>query len=124
MKILITGGNGYLAKSITKSLWSKYHIIAEDNNGVFMFLGYEFGYNNVTVDSITGKKMNEFIGYNLSFNFEEKRLANQLIGNLVDLGFTVIDDPYEYTVILFGERVETDGGLVEAEDCVANELNN
>jgi UDP-glucose 4-epimerase len=28
MKILITGGNGYLAKSITKSFWSKYHIIA------------------------------------------------------------------------------------------------
>jgi hypothetical protein len=87
-----------------------------------MFLGYEFGYNNVTVDSITGKKMNEFIGYNLSFNFEEKRLANQLIGSLVDLGFTIIDDPYEYSVILFGERVEADGGLVEAEDCVANDL--
>lgn len=102
--------------------WSKYHIIAEDNNGVFMFLGYEFGYNNVTVDSITGKKMNEFIGYNLSFNFEEKRLANQLIGSLVDLGFTIIDNPYEYSVILFGERVEGDGGVFEAEACVLNDL--
>jgi len=28
MKILITGGNGYIAKSITNSLWEKYHIIA------------------------------------------------------------------------------------------------
>lgn len=28
MKILITGGNGYIARSITKTLWSKYHILA------------------------------------------------------------------------------------------------
>jgi GDP-L-fucose synthase len=28
MKILITGGNGYIAKSITNSLWDKYHIIS------------------------------------------------------------------------------------------------
>ena len=28
MKILITGGNGYVAKSIANSLWEKYHIIA------------------------------------------------------------------------------------------------
>jgi GDP-L-fucose synthase len=28
MKILITGGNGYIAKSIKNSLWDKYHIIA------------------------------------------------------------------------------------------------
>lgn len=28
MKILITGGNGYIAKSITNALWEKYHIIA------------------------------------------------------------------------------------------------
>jgi GDP-L-fucose synthase len=28
MKILITGGNGYIAKSISNSLWDKYHIIA------------------------------------------------------------------------------------------------
>ena len=27
-KILITGGNGYIAKSIKNSLWDKYHIIA------------------------------------------------------------------------------------------------
>jgi nucleoside-diphosphate-sugar epimerase len=28
MKILITGGNGYIAKGITNALWEKYHIIA------------------------------------------------------------------------------------------------
>jgi UDP-glucose 4-epimerase len=28
MKILITGGNGYIAKSIKNSLWEKYHILA------------------------------------------------------------------------------------------------
>ena len=28
MKILITGGNGYIAKSIHNSLWDRYHIIA------------------------------------------------------------------------------------------------
>lgn len=28
MKILITGGKGYIAKSISNSLWDKYHIIA------------------------------------------------------------------------------------------------
>ena len=28
IKILITGGNGYIARSITNSLWEKYHIIA------------------------------------------------------------------------------------------------
>jgi GDP-L-fucose synthase len=28
IKILITGGNGYIAKSIKNSLWDKYHIIA------------------------------------------------------------------------------------------------
>jgi len=28
MKILITGGNGYIAKSIRNSLWEKYHIIS------------------------------------------------------------------------------------------------
>ncbi|MDB4232241.1 NAD-dependent epimerase/dehydratase family protein [Candidatus Pelagibacter sp.] len=28
MKVLITGGNGYIAKSIKNSLWDKYHIIA------------------------------------------------------------------------------------------------
>ena len=28
IKILITGGNGYIAKSITNHLWDKYHIIA------------------------------------------------------------------------------------------------
>ena len=28
MKILITGGNGYIAKSIRNSLWDKYHIIS------------------------------------------------------------------------------------------------
>lgn len=28
MKILITGGNGYIAKSIKNSLWDKYHILA------------------------------------------------------------------------------------------------
>jgi len=28
MKILITGGKGYIAKGITNSLWDKYHIIA------------------------------------------------------------------------------------------------
>jgi GDP-L-fucose synthase len=28
MKILITGGNGYIAKSINNSLWDKYHILA------------------------------------------------------------------------------------------------
>jgi len=28
MKILITGGNGYIAKSIANSLWEKYHIIS------------------------------------------------------------------------------------------------
>lgn len=28
MKILITGGNGYIARSIKNSLWEKYHIIA------------------------------------------------------------------------------------------------
>jgi len=28
MKILITGGNGYIAKSIANRLWEKYHIIA------------------------------------------------------------------------------------------------
>jgi GDP-L-fucose synthase len=28
MKILITGGNGYIAKSIKNSLWEKYHIMA------------------------------------------------------------------------------------------------
>lgn len=28
VKILITGGNGYIAKSITNSLWEKYHILS------------------------------------------------------------------------------------------------
>jgi GDP-L-fucose synthase len=28
LKILITGGNGYIAKSITNSLWEKYHILS------------------------------------------------------------------------------------------------
>ena len=28
MKILITGGNGYIARSISNALWDKYHIIA------------------------------------------------------------------------------------------------
>ena len=28
VKILVTGGNGYIAKSISNSLWDKYHIIA------------------------------------------------------------------------------------------------
>jgi nucleoside-diphosphate-sugar epimerase len=28
MRILITGGNGYVAKSITSSLWNRYHIIS------------------------------------------------------------------------------------------------
>ena len=28
IKILITGGNGYIARSITNSLWEKYHIIS------------------------------------------------------------------------------------------------
>jgi dTDP-4-dehydrorhamnose reductase len=28
MKILITGGNGYIAKSIANRLWEKYHIIS------------------------------------------------------------------------------------------------
>jgi len=28
MKILITGGRGYIAKAITNALWDKYHIIA------------------------------------------------------------------------------------------------
>jgi len=28
MKILITGGQGYIAKSITNSLWENYHILS------------------------------------------------------------------------------------------------
>ena len=28
IKILITGGNGYIAKSITNRLWEKYHILS------------------------------------------------------------------------------------------------
>jgi GDP-L-fucose synthase len=28
IKILVTGGNGYIARSITSSLWEKYHILA------------------------------------------------------------------------------------------------
>ena len=102
--------------------WSKYHIIVEDNNGDFMFLGYEFGYNSVSIDSVTGKVMTDFIGYNLVFNFEEKRLANQLVGSLEDLGFNIIDNPYEYSVILFGERVVVDGGEFDAEGCILGDL--
>ena len=32
MKILITGGNGYIAKSITNTLWDRYHILSPGKN--------------------------------------------------------------------------------------------
>jgi dTDP-4-dehydrorhamnose reductase len=28
VRILVTGGNGYIAKSIANSLWEKYHILS------------------------------------------------------------------------------------------------
>ena len=71
--------------------WSKYYIIVEDNNGSLMFCGYEYGYNSAGASVETGKEMTDFIGYNLTFNFEEKYLANYLNGTLAAVGFNVVE---------------------------------
>jgi hypothetical protein len=71
--------------------WSRYHIIVEDNNGNLLFCGYEFGYNSAGAAVVTGKTLVDFTGYNVTFTFKEKRLANYLDGSLAEVGFNVVE---------------------------------
>ncbi len=47
-------------------------IIIQDNNDVYHAFGYENGAELLTVQSVTGKAMNEMNGYNLSFTSREQ----------------------------------------------------
>lgn len=71
--------------------WSRYYIIVQDNNDNLLFCGYEYGYEFAEASVETGKEMGDFTGYNLTFNFKEKRLANYISGTLAEAGFVVVE---------------------------------
>lgn len=107
---------------IMKLSYSRPHTIIEDLNGNFFLIGYKNGVTTSSTNVKTGRSMGDLSGYEITINGKEKLLANYLIGSPSDLGFSVIDNSYEYFVDLFQARVLGDAGAIEAINCVLNDL--
>jgi len=103
-----------LRSELQIAAWGRPHVIVEDYNGNFLFVGIENGCN-VQITQVTGSSFGELSGYNLTITALERKKAY-----FVDPA--IINDDVQTTIRtieqIFTERVLADGGVVEAEECI------
>jgi GDP-L-fucose synthase len=112
MRILITGGNGYIAKSITNSLWEKYYIIApgreeldlldsESVDNFFEGKHFDVVIHTATVGGSRLKEEDETVSfYNLIMFYNlirKKEQFNKLISFGSGAEFAKVCSPYGFS---------------------------